>query len=169
MSKKKTVIPDTTELKTLDDVLNNVDSKDIDPEATKDDEEIPDIPEDALDIAEDDSDVEFVEEYEEPLEENLHSSEYFKEIEIVKKEERVTSDIMSYYEFTEVIGIRETQISSGGTVYNEQSDLVNPFQLALKELFDKKSPLKIRRRVGDKIEIWHCHELAIPAEYRSDV
>jgi DNA-directed RNA polymerase subunit K/omega len=127
----------------------------IDDEKLDDDIEI----EEDNDI-EEDSGVE-----EEPIEPS--SSDYFKMISIVPIQERVTSDIMSYYEFSEVIGIRTTHIENGSTVYTKVDNSYSPRQMALKELFDRKCPLKVRRQVGKKIEIWKCSELAIPAQFRS--
>ena len=94
------------------------------------------------------------------------SSDYFMEIKITPNNERVTSDFMTLFEFTEVVGIRTTRISQGAPIYIPPGHLT-PKQIAIQELFKKKSPLEIRRQVGDRVEIWKCNDLIIPVEYRS--
>lgn len=89
------------------------------------------------------------------------SSDYFVEVKIIPDDERYTSDFMTLYEFTSVLGIRTQQISKDGQSYIESNDMT-PKETAIKELYEKKCPLKIRRVVGDRVEIWGCNELTIP-------
>lgn len=169
MSKKKSDVKQESIL--LDDVLDNVNIKDIDPEGI-DGEEIKQEPQgDALD---EDSDEDDGVEHDESIQDSNDtidtktSSAYFKELYVVPDNQRVTSEIMSIYEFSEVIGIRTTQISEGNTVFTDVKNITDHREMALKELFDRKCPLKIRRKIGNRVEIWSCNEMSVPGDYRKN-
>lgn len=103
-----------------------------------------------------------------PMSENLHDTEYYRSINIVPDQKRITSDIMTMFEFSEVIGIRTSQIEKGSPVFTEVSELHDPYDMAIKELFDRKSPLKIiRRTLRYEQEEWKCNEMGFPFDIRS--
>ncbi len=80
-----------------------------------------------------------------------------------KPEDRITSEVMSKFEYCEVISIRARQIEIGGSPFTTIGELTDPIAIAKKEIADKKCPLSIVRMITDKIaEKWHVNELGIP-------
>lgn len=63
----------------------------------------------------------------------------------VEQENRITSPILSEYEFSKVIGIRATQIENGGRIFTDYTGLTNPTHIAIKEFKEKKTPLILVR------------------------
>lgn len=103
-------------------------------------------------------------------------SKYSKEIIVVKPENRRTSNIMSKYEMTEYISIRATQISQHNNCMVDTTGLDDPVAMAKRELMMRKTPLVIRRHVGDiknlatgelesYYEFWHPAEMAFATTY----
>ena len=81
---------------------------------------------------------------------------------------RLTSDIMTMFEFSEVIGIRTLQIEKGSPVFTDVTDIHIPYDMAIKELFDRKCPLKIIRKTGRfEQETWSCNSMGFPFDVRS--
>jgi DNA-directed RNA polymerase subunit K/omega len=100
--------------------------------------------------------------------EELHSSAYYRTINVVPDNKRMTSDIMTMFEFSEVVGIRMQQIAEGGQVFTDTANLVDPHDMAIKELFDRKCPLKIIRKLNKFTqEEWKVNEMGFPADVRS--
>lgn len=101
--------------------------------------------------------------------EKLHDPAYYRTIKIVPADERVTSEIMTMFEFSEVIGIRAAQIEAGGQVFTDTADIFDPRDKAKKELFDRRCPLMIIRNVrkGEQ-EVFKCNEMGFPADARMD-
>jgi len=88
------------------------------------------------------------------------------EIVFVTPENRITSEILTRFECTEVLSIRSKQIENGGTCYTDVQDLTDPLEMARKELIDKRCPLDVVRMITDKIaESWHINEMAIPSDF----
>jgi DNA-directed RNA polymerase I, II, and III subunit RPABC2 len=80
-----------------------------------------------------------------------------------KPEDRITSEVMSKFEYCEVISIRARQLEIGGSPFTTIGELTDPIAIAKKEIADKKCPLSIVRMITDKIaEKWHVNELGIP-------
>lgn len=76
---------------------------------------------------------------------------------------RITSEIMNKFEYTEVTSLRAKQIEDGGMVFTDVGELTDPLDQARKEILDKKCPLDITRMLTDKIaEKWHVNEMACP-------
>jgi DNA-directed RNA polymerase subunit K/omega len=97
--------------------------------------------------------------------EDYHNTSYYNLITIVPDNERVTSDIMTKFEWSEVIGIRTCHIENNGVIYTDIGTLTDPRMIAIKELQDRKSPLMIVRKVGDnKVEHWKCNEMGFPVD-----
>jgi len=85
------------------------------------------------------------------------------EIVYVLPEDRITSEVMTKFEYCEVISIRAKQIENGASSFTNIGDLTDPIEIAKKEIADKKCPLDIIRMKTDKIaERWHVNEMAIP-------
>lgn len=96
-------------------------------------------------------------------------SDYHQIITEVPRELRITSDIMTAYEFCEAVGVRAEQIERGFAPFIDVGLLTNSRDIALQEMFDRRSPLVIIRKVGEfSQEVWSCNEMGIPADYRSE-
>ena len=86
--------------------------------------------------------------------------------------DRVTSDHICQYEYTNLIGVRATQISKNNIVYlDEYPNLTDPIEIATLELKMRKSPILIHRKVDEYIEgdtlytvyeKWDPNEMRIP-------
>ena len=72
-----------------------------------------------------------------------------KEIIIVDPEKRKTSNIMTNYELTEAITIRASQLQKRFIPLTNVEGLTDAKDMAIKELKDGKSPLFLRRKVGE--------------------
>jgi len=89
-----------------------------------------------------------------------------KEIIILDSENCKTSEILTQFEYTEIISHRAKQIENGGICFTDVQYLTDPIMMAEKELKDGKCPLDIIRMLTDKIgERWHVNEMAIDYEY----
>ena len=145
----------------IDDVVDNDDS-DVD-DTVADSEYEEEVPDDDVVLPDDDYKLSQL-----PIDEDFNSSNYYRTIKIVPDNERITSDIMTMFEFSEVIGIRTLQIEKGSSVFTDIGDLNIPYDIAIKELFDRKSPLKIIRKTGRfEQEEWKCTEMGFPFDVRS--
>ena len=83
---------------------------------------------------------------------------------IVKPENRITSNIITLFEYTSVIGTRATHIANGATIYVDIGNLTDARDIAKKEIDENKCPLSVVRKLGtsDKVEIWEVNELIKP-------
>lgn len=82
---------------------------------------------------------------------------------IIKNENKITSNILTIYELTELIGIRATQISNGSPVFIDIEHINDPIEMAKKEIINNKCPLYIKRYIGlDKYELWDPNEMVKP-------
>lgn len=89
-----------------------------------------------------------------------------KEIVISKPEERVTSEILTDYEYTEIVSIRAKQLEDGGSSFCDDTDdeitITDPIKLAELEISQKKCPLSILRMYNHTHgEIWQVNEMGI--------
>ncbi len=81
----------------------------------------------------------------------------------INANDRRTSEIMSKFEYTEVISIRAKQIENGGQCFTTVENISDPLDKAKKEIRDKKCPLDIIRAITDTIyERWHVNEMSVP-------
>ena len=81
----------------------------------------------------------------------------------VAPENRRTSEVMTIYEYTEIISTRTKQIESGGVCFTDTGDEEDPIKMAEKELRDKRCPLMIIRHITPIIvERWDVNEMAMP-------
>ena len=82
---------------------------------------------------------------------------------IVKSENRITSNILSIYEFIELISIRASQITNGSYVFTDINGISDPIEMAKKELLDNKCPLYVKRFIGlNKYELWSPNVMSKP-------
>ena len=93
-----------------------------------------------------------------------YTPESKKEIKIVPRDQRKTSDRLSIYEYTEVISVRARQLenpsSQGFTKFDPS---MTPIAKAEKEIKDRRCPLSIRRMLHDNLcEIWDVNEMVPP-------
>ncbi len=80
----------------------------------------------------------------------------------VHPSKRVTSEILTKFELTEVISHRAKQIENGGLSFTDVGELTDPIEIAKKEIQDKKCPLCIVRMLTDVVaEKWAVNELGI--------
>ena len=82
-----------------------------------------------------------------------------KEIKLRKK--KITLPVMTKYEITKVLAMRSQQIMNNSPVLVDISDIeqLTPYNIALKELKERKIPFKIKRPLMDNTyEIWSIKE-----------
>lgn len=85
------------------------------------------------------------------------------EIKIVAPANRITSEYMTIYEYSMVIGTRATHISEGSVLYTDPQGLYDPRDIAKKEINENKCPLSITRKVSPTmIEVWEVNEMIKP-------
>lgn len=88
---------------------------------------------------------------------------------IVHGDTRITSSIISLEEITRVIGTRATQIDNGAEPYVDHTDLKNTISMALKEVYERKCPLSIRRELNaTTVEEWAVNEMELPNGYKEN-
>jgi len=86
-----------------------------------------------------------------------------KEITFLHPNNRLTSECMTKFEYSEVISIRAKQIENGGICFTDIKNLTDPREMAIKEIADKQCPLTVIRMLTDVLgERWNINELAIP-------
>lgn len=85
---------------------------------------------------------------------------------VVKPENYCTSDVMSLFEMTENNSMRATQISQTGQCMVDTTGLTTSLDMAKRELMMRRSPLTVRRHVGDlandKGEVESYYEVRTP-------
>jgi DNA-directed RNA polymerase subunit K/omega len=75
----------------------------------------------------------------------------------------ITSEVMTKFEYCEIISIRSKQIENGSMPFTDVGNITNPIEIAKKEIEDKKCPLDIIRMLTDKVaEKWSVNDMAIP-------
>lgn len=77
-----------------------------------------------------------------------------------KKKKYKTNKTLSKYEKTRILAERTSQIINGSVIYIDNPEKYkNPYQIALKELEDKKLPFIIKRPYGNAFEYWKLEDL----------
>lgn len=150
------IITEKKQSKKGDDTLDNDDNVNdyLDDEIDDNDE-----PDDIYEIDDSDNDEE-LDNNGNYNKDNFHYTELDKDDEsriqfIVKNANRITSNILTIYELTELIGVRGTQISQGSPIFTDVTGITDPMNMAKKEILDNKCPLSIKRYIGlDKYELW---------------
>jgi DNA-directed RNA polymerase I, II, and III subunit RPABC2 len=85
----------------------------------------------------------------------------------VRPKDRITSEVMTKFEYAESVSIRAKQLEDGDQPFTDVGDLSDPIEMAKKEIADKKCPLSVvrnRTTEGDTTiaELWQVNEMAIP-------
>lgn len=94
----------------------------------------------------------------EKYENNIH-----KEIIIVPPDQRKTSEIMSRFEYTEVVSHRAKHIELGGPIFGDIGAETDPIKMAEIEIRQRKCPLAIRRMYNSTVgEVWEVNEMTPP-------
>jgi len=89
-------------------------------------------------------------------------------IRILPDDKRQTSEMIQIPEMTEAIGIRISQIEHGAPCFaKDTTGLTSPIDMARKEFFERQSPLKLQRQLGEKsgislVEEWKVREMTFP-------
>lgn len=84
---------------------------------------------------------------------------------IVDKEKRILTDVMTLANFTELIGVRATQIEYNPEIkiYCEYNNESSALEIAEKELRSGKFPLCLERERSPGVyEIWYVNEMILP-------
>jgi DNA-directed RNA polymerase I, II, and III subunit RPABC2 len=102
----------------------------------------------------------------------MHDSSHTVDLIVVDPRDRKTTHWLTKFEVTEIINIRSTQISLYANCLVDISGLSDPVAMAWKELYLRKTPLIIRRILGEKkctdgvlrsfVELWSPSEMTIP-------
>ena len=80
----------------------------------------------------------------------------------VPPSERTTTPYLTKYERARILGTRALQISLGAPVLVELGGEVDPLEIAMKEMKQRKIPIIVRRYMPDKsYEDWAIDELII--------
>lgn len=95
--------------------------------------------------------------------------DYIEDLEVklepkeIKATERITKPVMNKYEKAKILGARANQISRNAPVFIELSEnMVDPLEIAEKELRERMIPFIIRRFLPDgKFEDFRVDELKI--------
>ena len=92
-----------------------------------------------------------------------YETEMHKEIVIVPSAYRKTSEVITKFEFTDVVSNRAKQIENGSPIFVDIKDETDPIIMAELEIRLKRCPLSIRRLISNNIaEIWEVNEMMIP-------
>lgn len=154
-----------------DEVIPTEDFEDdVDPKLDDDTGDADDVVDDATDDAavdvDDDADDADADEYHPPVPKRVHVYHQIPEsteIRIVPPEDRRTSEYMTIYEYTMVVGTRATHIAEGSVLYTNPSGLYDPREIAKKEIDEGLCPLSITRKISPtQIEIWEVNEMVKP-------
>ena len=90
-------------------------------------------------------------------------NEIHKEIVVVPNQYRKTSEVITKYEYTDVISNRAKQIENGSPIFTDIKDESDPIKMAEMEIRMKRCPLSIRRLISSNIcEIWDVNDMIIP-------
>jgi DNA-directed RNA polymerase I, II, and III subunit RPABC2 len=85
---------------------------------------------------------------EEPLQKKVMSKE--KVYDQLYHAAHVTTNRLSKYEKARIIGVRAAMIADGAGTLVDPGDLINPIDIARKELAENKCPLMIRRPIPSR-------------------
>lgn len=90
-------------------------------------------------------------------------NETHQEIVIIPNKHRKTSEVITKFEYTDVISNRAKQIENGSKIFVDIGGEDNPIAMAEMEIKMKQCPLSIMRYISNNIaEIWHVNEMIIP-------
>jgi DNA-directed RNA polymerase I, II, and III subunit RPABC2 len=98
-----------------------------------------------------------------PEDEYIEDLEVHIEAKDVKVTERITKFVMNKYEKAKILGARASQISRNAPVFVDvEENMVDPLDIAEKELKEKKIPFIVRRYLPDgRFEDFKVDELRV--------
>jgi len=96
-----------------------------------------------------------------------NGNDYIKITKITAPKVSVTSQIMTYEEFVAVVGRRASMIERGSRVMIPTDGMDDVREIAKQEILEKKCPLVIYRRVGNKEECLRVSEMSVPLNARN--
>lgn len=141
---------DIDESEIEDDIDDTVETESVDPGDTDDIEKISE-------------EVEELEEEFEPIAPKTAVKFHIRYI-VVPPEKRITSNIITKTEMTELTSIRASQISKHPKVMTDVEGLTDPIRMAKKEFNDRKTPLILERSLGSKTDE-KAGEILVYVEY----
>ena len=85
----------------------------------------------------------------------------------VHPDERITSEVMTEFEYNHIVGLRAQQLVNELKSFTEINDLSDPIEIAKLEIANKRCPLSIRRirttlDGRDIAELWDVNEMSAP-------
>ncbi len=85
-------------------------------------------------------------------------TEIYKNYDISKN---VTDPILTKYEYTKILGMRAQQIANNSEpLIKVTKDLDNPIDIAKEEIRQRKSPIILKRKIGEnQFEYWKLEDL----------
>lgn len=97
-------------------------------------------------------------------------SDYNKEVIIVREADRLTRNVLSVAEMTEIVSIRSVQIQEKNNCLVDITGLTDPRKMAQRELMERMCPLYLRRLVGDDgsnsyYEVWNPNKMTFATVY----
>ena len=85
------------------------------------------------------------------------------EIKISLPQNRITSEYMTVYEYSMIVGTRASHIANGAVLYTNPEGLYDPREIAKKEITENKCPLSVTRQISSTtMEIWEVNEMIKP-------
>lgn len=94
----------------------------------------------------------------------------------INNDKRLTTNMLTAYEQTEIISNRIEQICNGSEVFVDVKDLTTATEMAKRELFARRCPLKIhrvmgvtydrdRRKILEYVEEWDPNEMTLKSAH----
>ena len=81
----------------------------------------------------------------------------------IPDDERITSEVMTRFEYTNVVATRARQLEQGSMAFVDYSNITDYKKIAELEILTKKCPIDIIRKLNNNyIERWHVNEMIIP-------
>lgn len=90
---------------------------------------------------------------------------------IVDPADHQFSDVVSCFEYTELIGTRATQLDNGEVPYVDVGNLIDTRDIAKLELYQRRCPIMIERQYldGIHVEMWNPNEMILPYRLEQDL
>jgi DNA-directed RNA polymerase subunit K/omega len=82
---------------------------------------------------------------------------------VTPDDRRITSEIMTKFEYTRVIAERAKQIENGSTPFINTENETDPIKIAEQEIKAKQCPIQVKREITKNIiEVWRVNEMIPP-------
>ena len=95
---------------------------------------------------------------------NVHTNNNLHHIDIITPDDRrITSEIMTKFEYTRIVAERAKQIENGSMPFINIGTESDPIKIAEQEIRKKQCPMQIKRKITKNIiEIWRVNEMIPP-------